>query len=159
MRIGKCKTTRARVLTSQDTAREIRKHEEAKQDAEEAKQKRKEERAKKRMFNEMKKVTKEEERIKRQKCAETKAIQEKNRQPKKHIKHFQAWQRLLMKCKNFAAFVQCSREVLSEVRDNEPVIVLPTCHVVDGVSSDLLCDMVEYSDLKPMPIPADTCIW
>ena len=63
-------------------------------------------------------------------------------------------QRLLMKCKNFVAFVPCSREVLSEVSDKEPVIVLPTCDVADDVSSDLLCDMVEYSDLRPMQKPA-----
>ena len=162
MHIGKCKITRARILTSEDIAREIREHEKDKQDAEEAKRKRKEERAKKRLFNEIQKVSKEEERIKRQKCAKekqheilnAKAIQEKNRRAKKCIKHFQAWQQLLMKCKNFAAFVQCSREALSEVSDNEPVIVLPTCHVADEVSSDLLCDMIEYSDLRPMQIPA-----
>ena len=110
-------------MTSESIAREIRDHEKAKQDAEESKRKRKEDRAKKRLFNEIQKVSKEEERIKRQKYAEenrqeilkAKAIQEKNRQAKKCIKHFQAWQQLLMKYKNFAAFVQCSREVLSEV--------------------------------------------
>ena len=59
-----------------------------------------------------------------------------------------------MKCKNFAAFVQCGREVLSEVTDNEHVIVLLTFLVADEVSSDLLCDMVEYSDMRPMQIPA-----
>ena len=121
------------------------------------KQKRKEERAEKKLFTEIQKVSKEEERIKRQKCTEekrqeilkVKAIQEKNKQNKKHTKHFQACQRLLMKYKNFAAFVQCSREV-----SDEPVIVLPTCHVADEVSSDLLCDMAEYSDLRPMQISA-----
>ncbi|KAI0210304.1 Serine-protein kinase ATM [Lamellibrachia satsuma] len=46
-----------------------------------------------------------------------------------------------------------NREVLSEVSDNEPVIVLPTCHVADEVSSDFLCDMAKYSDLRPIHIP------
>ena len=92
------KTTRARVLTYEGIAREIRDHEKAKQDAEESKRKRKEERAKKGLLNEIQKVSNEEERVKRQKCAEekqqkilkAKAIQEKNRQAKKRIKHFQA---------------------------------------------------------------------
>ena len=33
-------------------------------------------------------------------------------------------------------------------------IVLLTFHIADEVSSDLLCDMVKYSGLRPMQIPA-----
>ena len=157
MYVGKKKTCKARVLTSDEIASEIREHEIAKQTEQKEKQQRKEQRTKKRLLIEEQKQVKEKERHhKKQQMEQNREVIEKLKSSKKRAKAFQGWQKTLMKCKTFNSFAQKSTTIYEDVTSFPLELCLPTSAVgqVDDISFELLKDIDGHKNLTPIKTPA-----
>ena len=161
MRIGKKKTTKARVLTSDEIVREIEDREQEKKKTEELKQMKSSERAKKRLFKEEKK-TQAQVRHKKQKIGEeikkekeiTKQKKAKERELNNRVKVFVAYQRSMVACKTFEELKKRCEAIHHDVEQYPVSISIPAldANYIDKVSTDLLRGIKDVEQLYPQQI-------